>query len=103
MSTFNSKPFIHILSDQEKVNDILDHIPREFLQDWLQTNLLTKKEARVFTEQSDTAIKQSIRTKQLYPFFSKGSGRGKVNLFLKSDAILYGQNKKRIRKADGSN
>lgn len=92
-----------MLSDQEKVNEFLNHIPREFLQEWLQTNLLTKKEARVFTEQSDTAIKQSIRTKQLYPFFSKGTGRGKVNLFLKSDAISYGKNKKRITKTDGSN
>ncbi len=86
------------ITTQEEIDYLLDKLinsnKKDYLYYWLHKNLLTRREARKFTDQSDSAIGQSIQNHLLFPFFSKGEGKGKVNLFLKKDAIQYGENKR---------
>ena len=87
------------INSQEDLDYLLDKLTESKKQDylyyWLQDNLLTRSEARSYTDQSYTAIGQSIRNGLLFPFFSKGDGPGKVNLFLKKQTIEYGENKRK--------
>ncbi|OTN84043.1 hypothetical protein A5819_003593 [Enterococcus sp. 7E2_DIV0204] len=68
---------------------------RKEFQTWLKENLLTKHEVLEYTDQSEHGLKQSVREHWFAPFFSKGEGRGKINLFLKSEAISYGKHKRK--------
>lgn len=91
--------FIEHINTQEDLDCLLDNLSesnkQDYVRNWLQKNLLTRREARLYTDQSDSAIGQSIQNHLLFPFFSKGEGTGKVNLFLKSEAIQYGENKRK--------
>lgn len=90
--------FIEELDDQESFDYLLKTMTQskkiDFLHHWLHENLLTRHEAREYTNQSDNGIRQSILNHLLIPFFSKGEKQGKVRLFLKKDAIQYGKAKK---------
>lgn len=66
----------------------------EKIKEFMQENLLTKKEAMRLTGQSLTAFDQAVATGRLKPFFEKGEGRSTVRLYLKSDVERY--NKERI-------
>lgn len=82
----------------EEVDQLLfslsTHNRKEF-QTWLNENLLTKHEVLPYTDQSEHGLKQSVRERRFEPFFSKGEGRGKINLFLKNEAIIYGKHKRK--------
>lgn len=82
----------------EDIKELLTNISlyhKYDLHSWLQENLLTKNEVIDYTDQSEYGLKQSVRTGNFIPFYSKGDGRGKVNLFLKSEAIEYGKQKRK--------
>lgn len=82
---------------KEEIIEQLDTLLQTNKQDihaWLVENLLTKHEVLPYTNQSEYGLKQSVRDQQFLPFFSKGEGRAKINLFLKEEAILYGKNKR---------
>lgn len=66
----------------------------EEIKQFMNENLLTKKEAMEITNQSLTAFDQAVQTGRLKPFFEKGEGRSTVRLYLKSDVERY--NKERI-------
>lgn len=89
---------INELDSQESFDYLLETMNKskkiDFLHHWLHENLLTRHEARKYTDQSDNGIRQSILNHLLIPFFSKGEKQGKVRLFLKKDAIQYGKEKR---------
>lgn len=97
---------IHYVDSQEAtvylISSMINSKYNDYFQQWIHDNLLTRSEARKYTDQSDTGIGQTIKNHLLFPFYSKGDGPGKVNLFLKKDTILYGENKRRnvIRKPE---
>ena len=99
---------INCLDSQESVDYLLDSIcdskKIDHFHRWLDQNLLTRHEARKYTDQSDNGIRQSIRKHLLLPFFSKGEHQSKINLFLKKDAIQYGEYKRKnvLRKPEKS-
>jgi len=66
----------------------------EEIKQFMNENLLTKKEAMEITGQSLTAFEQAVQTGRLKPFFEKGTGRSTVRLYLKADVECY--NKERI-------
>jgi len=66
----------------------------EEIKQFMNENLLTKKEAMEITGQSLTAFDQAVATGRLKPFFEKAEGRSTVRLYLKSDVERY--NKERI-------
>ncbi|EIA6646893.1 hypothetical protein MBU64_002561 [Enterococcus faecalis] len=86
------------INDQESCDYLLNIMTQskkiDYLHHWLHENLLTRHEARKYTDQSDNGIRQSILNHLLVPFFSKGEKQGKVRIFLKKDAIQYGKEKK---------
>ncbi|MBW9325257.1 hypothetical protein FG877_17195 [Enterococcus casseliflavus] len=90
---------INGLDSKEDIDYLLDTICKskkiDYLHQWLDQNLLTRHEARQYTNQSDNGIRQSIRNHLLLPFFSKGEHQSKINLFLKRDAIQYGEYKRK--------
>jgi len=63
----------------------------EKIKQFINENLLTKKEAMEITGQSLTAFDQAVATGRLKPFFERGEGRSTVRLYLKSDVERYNQ------------
>ena len=63
----------------------------EEIKQFMNKNLLTKKEAMKITGQSLTAFDQAVQTGRLKPFFEKGKGRSMIRLYLKSDVERYNQ------------
>lgn len=59
------------------------------IKEWMNENLLTKKEAMEITQQTLTAFDQAVMTGRLKPFFERGKGRGLVRLYLKEDVERY--------------
>lgn len=70
----------------------------EDIQEWMNENLVSKKQATKITEQSDPAFNQSVRLKHIVPFFEEEGeyGSAKSRLYYKNDLIEYKKNK-RIR------
>lgn len=65
------------------------------VKEFLEENLLTKREAMDITGQSLSAFDQAVNTGRLVPFFERGKARGIVRLYLKKDVEEY--NKERIK------
>lgn len=63
----------------------------EEIKQFMNKNLLTKKEAMRITGQSLTAFDQAVQTGRLKPFFERGEGRSTVRLYLKEDVERYNQ------------
>ena len=63
----------------------------EKIKQFMNENLLTKKEAMELTGQSLTAFDQAVQTGRLKPFFERGEGRSTVRLYLKDDVERYNQ------------
>ena len=63
----------------------------EEIKEFMNSNLLTKKEAMGITGQSLTAFNQAVQTGRLKPFFERGKGRSTVRLYLKEDVERYNQ------------
>lgn len=63
----------------------------EEIKQFMNENLLTKKEAMELTGQSLTAFDQAVQTGRLKPFFERGEGRSTVRLYLKDDVERYNQ------------
>lgn len=63
----------------------------EEIKEFMDRNLLTKKEAMEITGQSLTAFDQAVQTGRLKPFFERGEGRSTVRLYLKDDVERYNQ------------
>ena len=61
------------------------------IKEFMNHNLLTKKEAMEITGQSLTAFDQAVQTGRLKPFFERGEGRSTVRLYLKEDVERYNQ------------
>jgi len=61
----------------------------EKMKEFLDDNLLTKREAMDITGQSLSAFDQAVNTGRLKPFFERGKGRGIVRLYLNSDVERY--------------
>ena len=70
---------------------MIEKIDIEEIKQFMNENLLTKKEAMEITGQSLTAFDQAVATGRLKPFFEKGEGRGTVRLYLKADVERYNQ------------
>lgn len=59
-------------------------------QNWIKSNLITRKQAAEITGQSYTAFSQTIKLGQVKPFVELGeSGPAIVRLYLKSDIEDY--------------
>lgn len=61
------------------------------IKQWMDENLLTKKEAMEITGQSLTAFDQAVMAGRITPYFQKGKARGLVRLYLKSDVKSYNE------------
>lgn len=61
------------------------------IEEWMNENLVTKKEAMEITGQSLTAFDQAVVSGRLKPFFERGKARGIVRLYLRSDVERYNQ------------
>lgn len=61
------------------------------IKEWMENNLLTKKQAMEITGQSLTAFDQAVMAERIVPFFEKGKARGLVRLYLKSDVEAYNE------------
>ncbi|ARV02500.1 hypothetical protein [Enterococcus faecalis] len=81
--------------NQLEFNELLDKNP-QFLKAYLQENLLTKDEAPKYTKQTQAGFDQSAKIgTTIQPFFSKQkNGRTTFKLYLKSEMIEYGKNKR---------
>lgn len=90
-----------IILNKEEFNKILDNHPL-FLKEYLQENLLTKDEAPKFTQQTQASFDSTAKLKSvIQPFFSKQkNGRTTFKLYLKSEMIEYGKNRRRIHKKE---
>lgn len=64
------------------------------MKEFLNENLLTKKEAMEITGQSLSAFDQAVMSGRLVPFFERGRARGLVRLYLKEEVEQY--NKERL-------
>lgn len=68
----------------------------EDLQEYINSNLLTKNEAAEITGQSITGFNQSVKLGYVKPFYeSSGKTSSKVRLYLKSDLEKYRENKQK--------
>ena len=67
---------------------------KQEIKQFLEDNLLTKKEAMEITGQSLSAFDQAVMSGRLVPFFERGKGRGIVRLYLKKEVEQY--NKERL-------
>ncbi|HFE9852548.1 hypothetical protein [Enterococcus faecalis] len=81
--------------NQQEFNYLLDSHPL-LLKEYLKENLLTKDEAPKYTKQSQAGFDQSVKLNSvIQPFFSKEkNGRTIFKLYLKSEMIAYGKNKR---------
>lgn len=68
----------------------------EDIREWMDENLVGKKQATKLTEQSDTAFKQSLRLGHIVPFFEEKDayGSAKTRLYYKEDLLEYKKNKR---------
>ena len=64
---------------------------KEEIKQFMNENLLTKKEAMRITSQSLPAFDQAVQTGRLKPFFERGEGRSMVRLYLKAAVERYNQ------------
>lgn len=67
---------------------------KQEIKQFLEDNLLTKKEAMEITQQSLSAFDQAVMAGRIVPFFERGKGRGLVRLYLKEEVEQY--NKERL-------
>ncbi|HGF7600565.1 hypothetical protein AB1I58_00180 [Enterococcus hirae] len=60
-------------------------------QNWVTSNLITRKQAAEITGQSHSAFSQTIKQGRIKPFveIGEGSGPGIIRLYLKSDIESY--------------
>lgn len=72
------------------------------LREYIDKNLLTKREAIEITKQSVSAFDQAVITGKLKPFYDHGEERSRVRLYLKSEVEAYSrraeERRKRVKK-----
>ncbi|EGO9069328.1 hypothetical protein ACIJDA_002623 [Enterococcus faecalis] len=83
--------------NKDEFYQLLDNHP-SFLKEYLQENLLTKDEAPKYTQQTQGSFDSTAKLNSvIQPFFSKEkNGRTTFKLYLKSEMIEYGKNRRRI-------
>lgn len=68
------------------------------IKQFMQENLLSKREAMEITGQSAQAFLQSVNMSYIKPFFETSGSTQKVRLYLKSDMEEYRDKKRKINK-----